>query len=225
MLPTEKAEDCLYLQNNKLNYHNGYLTQEYLKNSLNAKSYHLHFLSDEEIKEGDYFLRGSNPKFVYKCTKITNRSYWCNGNEYLKEECKKIIVTTDRNLKLYKSEILAQNSGFSLKTNDIILPQPSLDFIKVYIEEYNKGSQILEVNVLYEKKVIGEKPVPFGYENIYEDNFTLKINSKDNTITIRPIKNSWSREEIYSLVDEYDSTIDTYQEYKPTVLEWIKKNL
>lgn len=197
-----------------------------LPNSANYTKQHLYFLSDEEIKEGDYFLRGSNPKFVYKCTKITNRSYWCNGNEYLKEECKKIIATTNDNISInlgYEKYIAPTNSKYDqIYTRLCPYPKPSLDFIKVYIEEYNKGSQILEVNVLYEKKVIGEKPVPFGYENIYEDNFTLKINSKDNTITIKKLKDSWNREEILNDIEQAIIQGLDIGQYRD---KWIKENL
>ncbi len=31
----------------------------------------------------------------------------------------------------------------------------------------------------------------------------LKVNSKDNTITIKRVKDSWNREEIIKLLDEY----------------------
>jgi hypothetical protein len=56
MLATEKAEDCLYTSSNKLFYHKGYLPQDYLKNHLNGKSYHLYLISNDEIKEGDWYF-------------------------------------------------------------------------------------------------------------------------------------------------------------------------
>ena len=70
MIETDKAEDALYVQGElpthargdglgfkgkTLNYHRGYLTQEYLNSSLGAKSYHLYFLSYEEVQSGDWY--------------------------------------------------------------------------------------------------------------------------------------------------------------------------
>jgi hypothetical protein len=57
LVETNKAEDCLYLNNGKMHYHNGYLTQDYLKNVLNAKAFHLYVLSDDE-KNGILKLAG-----------------------------------------------------------------------------------------------------------------------------------------------------------------------
>ena len=72
MLPSNKTENCLYASyNNILNYYSGYLTQDYLKNVLLAKSYHLYILSNDEIKEGDWFATRDG---VFLCQK--NNQYW-----------------------------------------------------------------------------------------------------------------------------------------------------
>lgn len=69
------------------------------------------------------------------------------------------------------------------------LPQPSKSFIDKYIEEYNEGNPITEVMVEYETKNISDDEGFFNVKDI------LKVNS-DNTINIKSIKNSWSREEV-----------------------------
>ena len=139
--------------------------------------YHLYFLSDEEIKEGDWVLETLN-KVIFQ---VKGKS-----NDYKNSTFKKIIATTDRELR---------NGGQVCK-----LPQPSQLFLEKYVEEYNKGNQI--------KKVMVE------YENQYYDGeqwfYKVKVNSKDNTITIRKVKDSLSREEVeYLLFGDWDDVLVT----------------
>ena len=70
------------------------------------------------------------------------------------------------------------------------LPQPSQQFIEKYIEKYNKGNVITDVLVEYEYLLDDRAVLPY---------WNLKINTKDNTITIKKIKDSWNREEVIEL--------------------------
>lgn len=78
---------------------------------------HLYFLSDEEIRKGDWFTNGSN---IFQCMNLSD----VDPKRY--NYLKKIISSTDKSLNL---------------------PVPSKDFLNDYAEEYNKGNQIKKVLV------------------------------------------------------------------------------
>ena len=73
------------------------------------------------------------------------------------------------------------------------LPQPSESFIQKFVEEYNKGNRIQEILVEYEE---ADKNNTLGLDvyNSTKDSI-LKINPKDNTISIRKVKDSWNKKE------------------------------
>ena len=94
--------------------------------------------------------------------------------------------------------------------------KPSDSFISKYIEEYNKGNQITDVLVEYKwngGRAGDYKMIP-------------KIDS-DNTITIKKVKDSYSREEVINLLYKYnDGIIDRYSQLTNKDLnKWIKENL
>lgn len=129
MLPTNRAENCFYLQNNiKLNYYRGYLTQDYLNNALNARSFHLYFLSNEEIKEGEYAIDGDQVFGPYE------------KGDVFTDYKGKIIATTDISLTV-------KQYGRGEQTSFFPLPQPPDSFLELYTKEYNAGRQIKEVLV------------------------------------------------------------------------------
>jgi len=109
---------------------------------------------------------------------------------------KKIIATTDTSLNL---------------------PQPSQQFIEKYIESYNKGEVI--INVLVE------------YEELKDEAFRTylirpKTNNKDNTITIKKLKDSWSRKEVINNLKTMHINLYGADKYAlEQVDNWIKENL
>ena len=161
--------------------------------------WNLYIISDDEIKEGDYFLADNRlnttsnkglPNWVLcKCTKVKNSWVYCNeipDEGHNGDWCKKIIATTDESL-YYKDtsknpkQYMGSYISMSLGEN---LPQPSKQFIEKYIEEYNKGNVITDVLVEYElvsneeyflNTINPDDDVPYFDER-------LKINPKDNTI-------------------------------------------
>jgi hypothetical protein len=176
---------------------------------------HLYFLSDEEIKVGDWcygLLNGNSQIFQYK-------------DEYgVLLTARKIIATTDN---LY---ITQQNRHLGQAI--IKLSEPSQGFIEKFVKQYNKGNIITEVMVEYDE-------CPF-------DNGHTKVNPKDNTITIKRLKDSWTREELEkACTDAFDSArefdyidgiVDIHivmsfsdcrdlKPVYPTAKEWIEKNL
>ena len=136
---------------------------------------HLYIISDEEIKEGDWYYESEFQLILKK-----------EGKGILK--AKKIIATTDTSL-------ICEQERF-LKGYKSELPKPSQQFIEKYIEEYNKGNVITEVLVEVEETYID----PIGNKSDCklddtEINYHLKLDSQ-NIITIRKQKDSWSREEL-----------------------------
>lgn len=194
MLPTKK-ESGLNLFLNKLNAASTILSSR-AGEIIVSKAQHLYILSDDKIEEGDWCLMDSKEIVCIEENHVIHLpNYLKNG------DIKKIIATTDTSLKLYESETLARASGFSLKTDDILLPQPTQEFIEKYIEEYNKGNIITEVLVEYEQKqhFEADNSKRKDTRNGVWYKKRLKVSPKDNTITIYLVKDSWNREEISEL--------------------------
>lgn len=108
-------------------------------------------------------------------------------------------------------DTLPNNSKKIIATTDTSLDLPSIpqQFIQYYIEEYNKGNVIDKAQV--------------EYTDLYLSvNYTssLMINT-DNTINVKPIKDSWSRDEVMKLLLDFNND-------KPGIFDcnqWVKENL
>ncbi len=174
---------------------------------LDGYQQHLYFLSDEEIKEGDWVTDG---KIVIQ---VNNQNYW-NCAQY-----PKIIATTDSSLKIKSEYQIEQHSEYNL-------PQPSPSFIEKYIEKYNKGEQITEVQVEYEEG--DECDCSCMSNTCTHSMFKLKVNPKDNCITIKPIKKNYTKDEVIALVGNCINTLiqEHKLKYNPGFLtKWIENNL
>ena len=179
--------------------------------------WNLYILSDDEIKEGDvvkipcgvgkvkeltWKFGNDNPSYIVEDIFIYKLRYGQKEgelqiNSFRYEDVKKIIATTDTSLEIFDKEL---SDMHSVKVN-ILLPQPSQQFIQKYIEEYNRGNIITDVLVEYNCgdshcSLFGcQKHLGCKNESIQ----TVKINPKDNTITIKKVKDSYSREEVRKL--------------------------
>lgn len=143
------------------------------------KAHALYFYSDDEIKKGDWFIN-----------RVNSQISQCLGIEYFnKVDEKKIIATTDKTLIFMRTELIPE--FFWLKEGNIF-PQPSEGFIQKFIDAYNSGDPITEVMVEY-----NHIQSTTGLNEEW-----LKVNSSDYTITIRKMKDSWTREEVVSLCRE-----------------------
>lgn len=171
MLPTQDKEASIIAHNR--NKRPQYFTNQYWINKDMSKQY-LYFTTDEEIKEGDWC-------YITSINIVRANIYGALGSvigskEYLKNNCKKIIATTDKSLVISASHI---------NGNVIHLPRPSNEFLKKYCELCG----IDEVLVEYERFVnyelmSGGVDDPFG-----ADLYDLKLKmAADNTITIKPFK-------------------------------------
>lgn len=221
MLPTEKASEFYKYEpsngNNLLYYRKGVESEL----SINIKPQHLYILSDDEIKEVDWYLGISNT--IHRATSDGIASL-----ATATPRVKKIITTTDKSLK-YNAAKRGNEGDHSILSkcyNMQPLPQSSQSFIEKYISEYNKGNVITDVLVEYERN---RTPI-FAYsERIgkvahsgFESEMKLKVNPKDNTITIRPVKNSWSREEVVQIVRDICNVLGVDSKYAS---DYIEENL
>lgn len=220
MLPTkEKSQLCIVKIQNK----------PVLVNNNGHDAQHLYITFNEEIKSGDWFLadiRNSRlennglPIWELKqCTRIDNEwIYTKDGVGYNPEWSKKVIASTDSSLKI-ESELDAyyKNGIGGAKS----LAQPSKQFIQNYIEEYNHKNRIEKVLVEYEKY-----PDGFDLENGTQYSYGLRINSH-NCITIKPIKNSYTREEVIGLLSDWTRMASGLNLNLPREKfdKWVEKNL
>jgi len=115
---------------------------------------------------------------------------------------------------------------------DFPLPSISQSFIQYFITEYNKSNIITEVEVEYENKRYWSNDSGQYFNEVNE---SLKLNP-DNTINIKPLKDSWTREELpidimLNLISYIDNPVGRRQ-YHSDVIEqiqelkkWIESNL
>lgn len=203
MLPTEnKTNDNIVKDGNKLEivYNNSHQHEDYIPQ-------HLYIISDDEIKVNEYGYHSLDKKPI----KITKELL---DGDIRRFGYKKIIATTDKSL-IIDTEIFGKNRYKEI-------PQPSQQFIIKYIEEYNKSNIITDVLVEYDY-------CP-NRRNKGDLSKCPKINSKDNTITIKKLKDSWNREELIELLEKsyIQGRNDGHCTFRVEELgfnNWIKENL
>lgn len=182
-------------------------------NHLGWKYQHLYILSDDEIKEGNWY------EFESMLNQATTK-YSLEVSKYIK--AKKIIATTDSSLGYNDILSIHQRRGLT-NHYPTFKPLPSIpqSFIKQYVSEYNKGSKIEEVMIEYEF----EKPfMTVNDDEERVENYPISpILNPDNTISIKASKTSWTREEVINSIRSYSS----YKtgEFTSDDLNWIRNNL
>ena len=178
-----------------------------LKNDEYKEYQHFYIILDKKPDNGDYYIIDGISEVLKN-----------NGLKFIDDNCKKVIATTDKTLS---------------QTNRTEIPQPSQQFIEKYIEEYNKGNVITDVLVEYElisnEEYFGNTVNPDDDVPYFDEK--LKINPKYNTITIKKLKDSYSREEVIEFgnkVKEYckdgwklDSLHRVFFEWD----KWVEENL
>ena len=167
-----------------------------LKNDEYKEYQHLYIISYiEKPDNGDYYIIDDVPELLKN-----------NGLVFIDDSCRKVIATTNKTLS---------------QTSRTEIPQPSEQFIQKYIEEYNRGNIITDVLVEYElisneeyflNTINPDENVPYFDED-------LKINPKYNTISIKKVKDSYTREEVDRMLDEQASRttaemMEKFKDYK-----------
>lgn len=175
------------------------------------KPQHLYIVSSEEIKEGDYYY-DKEDKIIFKCLDTLEAT---SRNDY-KEiyECErwfKVLASTDSTLGL---------------------PRPSNAFLEAYCKAKGEIDEVLvECFPIYKSAFHGK--IDCDFEGIV-DRYEVK-KAPDNTITIKPIKDSWNREEVEKLfiygISEivaklgYCCTSDKMKEINIATKTWLEENL
>ena len=200
MLPTNQREGRISMGNTslKLDYH--MLPIEKGGIYINHTYQHLYFLSDDGIKEGDW------------CYDEYNKVVFQNNSSGTPGASKKIIATTDR---LEISDEAFHN------TFKQYLPQPSEGFILKFADSYNSGKPITEVNAEYEIDIILSSDPKFDLEPFEK----LKVDPKDNTITIKKLKDTWTRDEVVTLILQSNLDSHVAREGEFDIMHWIAENL
>lgn len=174
------------------------------------KYQHLYFLSDEEIKEGDWVYDGSDEPYQWTKGDVEDCLYNLDAKDY--KGCKKIIATTDN--------LLLKDNWLHPEMKEYV-PRPSQGFIEKFVEEYNKGNIITEVMVEYYYSTFGSN------KEELTDNQKLvpKINPKDNTITIRKV--NLKGEHVLNFVNDFIKEFpeENLEYLKLRAESWIEQNL
>ena len=232
MLPTnKKSKLCIKITDGfqGLDYH------QYNKRKLNTwfKPQYLYITSNDEIKEGDWWLNKDDNSL----NNDSSIAHLANNAP----SCKKIIATNDDSLKLHTVEEYPLGASMDVYKN---LPEPSQSFMEAFVREFNKGDIITDILVEYESKV-KTNGIQELIENEYYSKFPeelpncvfeeyLKVNPKDNTINIKKVKDSWNREEVENLCrkavrDNCNLPISqqpySFSDVKEQEDKWIEENL
>lgn len=144
---------------------------------------HIYFISEAKIESGDWFIYNN---VVYQCkynydNKETIIAVQRNYSLPL-YYCKKIVATTDLNLRIPKDNSMPNSIW---KSDGALLPQPSEQYLETYVDVYNfinnpniKGSNIIDTMlevVLANKKDYVDEQDAYGYDN-FGHNLKLDIN-------------------------------------------------
>ena len=216
MLPTNEKTQIYRCRTGGLGYYENHTTY-----TVNNQGQHLNILSDDEIKEGEYWY----DVVTEKIQQAKNSIFDC-WREYVAKRghAKKIIATTDQSIRdeIAKRPIEQQYS----------MPCISNKFIK----------QFCEMNGIWEVMVEYEFICPIcGALNPTGNKFRcgavncsgvpewkLKVNP-DNTINISTIKESYSKEEVYeklhNLMDFINHRENQVILSRPHFDNWIEDNL
>lgn len=114
------------------------------------------------------------------------------------ERFKKIIATEQLDCTGDRIPVINDVANMMLR-----LPQLPESFIQYFVEQYNKGNVITKVMIECEWFMDRNGTKPYHVEDSGEcvNEVRLKANS-DNTINWKPIKDSWTRDEIIEALNE-----------------------
>lgn len=218
MLPTDENQHPTLLLNPSINklerpkHEHKYPASEYKK--AGYQCYDLYFIGYDKVTKPCWVFNENgvgkeNKLFEVKTDIAIGNCAIHNWNE---------VVASSAGLGHTSKSFYKQFGHNVEETKLIYLPQPSNGFVNVFINLYNKGELIKFVNIEYLRNVtiVDEKQ----WEN---NELILNINSKDNTITIRAIKDSWNRNEIIDLLHKHTEFMLSGK--KLTLDEWIEENL
>ncbi len=241
MLSTEKAiEGQLYLHNEVLRQLNKSFADALNRRDSNStssvKAQHLYILSDDEIKEGDWYY---HPEIAQEYTIIHKNVesiglhptqgvfQWKNTTNEWYKKAKKIIATTNPELWISNKAYKSRGSNETVPYKEFI-PKISLDFVEAYIKAYNKGQMIKEVMVEYTYE--------FRKSQGGSDRTAVIKVSSNGTISITSIEErKYTLQEVSDLLaSEYDNYLNYLldnnrsstkgEKYYLSFKDWFNKN-
>ncbi|HII94852.1 MAG TPA: hypothetical protein HA367_03840 [Candidatus Methanofastidiosum sp.] len=223
ILPTEEASR-LYLDiaKNKLamTSDDPYYTQNFGGGTSNQQ---LYITSNEPIVEGDWYIKDNE---------IHQKLY---GKTVIPSDARKIIATTDT-LRYDTGKVSS-----SITCGDIPvykqLPSPSPEFISAFIEAYNAGkpicSVLVEMITYYVKGNYSNICVSCKNEFHNTDklgficpdcSWKIKVDNQ-NCITIRKVKDNYTREEVAYFISACSSSVYSKLHAQESINKWIENNL
>ena len=161
-------------------------------NFQHKRRYHLYIISEEKIVRGDMCYDGEQGK-IYDATKVTQ-----HNKVTLDYPIYKILASTDTKLTTYEYTGVSDENGGIEETIKHSLPQIPHWFIEKYVNSYNSGKVIK--NIEYELK--GYVPCTNG-----KPCAEISLNPKENTdirLEIKElikIKDSFTREEVETIFE------------------------
>jgi len=213
MLPTEKARMCkmIDLEDNSFKFlvqpnNNAFIDEK--SHGFHIKPFHLYLVSNEEIKEGDWFIttnsgKNHNEKVLIEATRTTL--------EYVDKHDFKVIATTDKSLTVfYKGH--QKYTGIEISA-DVYLPGIPTSFIEAYVKAEGKIDKVMVEYVVHVMAL-----------DTMEESLHLKLR-EDNTVKIHKIEEkTFTKDELASAIERFswDKTQGVDIE---TVQEWIEENL
>jgi len=205
MLPTEKASTLWYNKDTKqLVYNPDY----YLDPTHVDIPQHLYLISDDEIRENDWFIKWSGGKWnLHQCSEFDKKlidELW-NETTY-----KKVIASTDL------LQITVGKDGDDILVD--CLPKFSESFIKAYVKA---NGEIDKVEVEYEQKadmVIGQKSR--GITNLH---WALKLTPNNEVIISMVEEKMYNKDEVVELLMK--ASKDRAIQHREGFNKWIEENL
>lgn len=97
-------------------------------------------LEISKIKKDDWFFTAWGK--IFKCTGVDNYHILYDNGQYLPRSCEKIIASTDKTL--IKFNVAERRGSFSHFSSLPTIPE---SFITYFIEQYNKGNVLKNVDV------------------------------------------------------------------------------
>lgn len=172
---------------------------------------HLHFISEEEIKVGDYITDG------YKVWQ------WRDDSSLLGR--KKVVATSDKSLTI-KNDLMVGNKGRGVIKSDSSLPQIPQSFLEEYCKnpveevylEHNNGCHICEGNINMCNNLPNVRFTELDREDC-STFYQLELTPNNEVIISSVEEKTYSREELIPMFRfvfksaihyEWDFDIDTY---------------
>jgi len=204
MLPTEDESNIVKLNSGNILYN---YREPVKAQKPHYTNQYLYITTDEKVKDGDWYYS------TFPHNRGVNQR---KGNWRTCFNERKIIATTDTKLGVTDLRV-------SPVHNFIDLPKPSKSFIEAFCKAGGIKKAMVEYNLID----------GLNYSLHTPDIKELKVNSH-NEITIHPIKDNWTREEVTELLGRYGSYVagevmasdfSCSESFSMTEEEWIEKNL